>query len=84
MTPDRPHSDTVGRVANKVRVEGGFAPFSPYFYVPKYSSSDALPTPEIFEISACYTVDIPCAENVIYPKAMGNTDRLPLRPPKEV
>ncbi len=23
MTPDRSHSDTVGRVANKVRVEGG-------------------------------------------------------------
>ncbi len=25
MTPDRSRSDTVGRVANKVRVEGGFA-----------------------------------------------------------
>ncbi len=29
MTPDRSHSDTVGRVANKVRVEGGEAPFNP-------------------------------------------------------
>ncbi len=29
MTPDRLHSDTVGRVANKVRVEGG-----EYFYGP--------------------------------------------------
>ncbi len=42
MTPDRSHSDTVGRVANKVRVEGG------EFYIPKYRSSDALPPPEIF------------------------------------
>ncbi len=33
---------TVGRVANKVRVEGA------YFYVKKYRSSDALPAPEIF------------------------------------
>ncbi len=48
MTPDRSHSDTVGRVANKVRVEGCFAPFNPYFYVPKYRSSDALPAPETF------------------------------------
>ncbi len=48
MTPDRSHSDTVGRVAKKVRVEGGEAPFNPYFYVPKYRSSDALPVPEIF------------------------------------
>ncbi len=38
MILDRSHSDTVGRVANKVRVEGG----------PKYRSSDALPAPEIF------------------------------------
>ncbi len=30
MTPDWSHSDTVGRVADKV------APFNPYFYVPKY------------------------------------------------
>ncbi len=45
MTPDRSHSDTVGCVANKV------APFNPYFYVPKYRSSDALPAPEIFSIS---------------------------------
>ncbi len=29
------------------RVEGG-APFNPYFYVPKYHSSDALPAPEVF------------------------------------
>ncbi len=48
MTPDRSQSDTVRRVANKVRVEGGFALFNPYFYVPKYRSSDALPAPEIF------------------------------------
>ncbi len=34
VTPDRSHSDTVGRVANKVRLEGGFARFNPYFYVP--------------------------------------------------
>ncbi len=48
MTPDRSHSDTVGRVANKVTVEGGFVPFNPYFYGPRYRSSDALPAPEIF------------------------------------
>ncbi len=29
MTPDRSHSDTVGRVAKKVRIEGGIAPFNP-------------------------------------------------------
>ncbi len=38
MTPDRSHSDTVGRVTNKVG----------YFYGPKYRSSEALPAPEIF------------------------------------
>ncbi len=43
MTPDRSHSDTVGRVANKVRE----ALFNHYFYVPKYRSSDALPASEI-------------------------------------
>ncbi len=48
MTPNRSHSDTAGHDANKVRVEGGEAPFNPYFYVPKYRSSDALPVPEIF------------------------------------
>ncbi len=48
MTPDRSHSDTVGRVANKVRVEKDEAPFNPYFYGPKYPSPDALPAPEIF------------------------------------
>ncbi len=48
MTPDRSHSDTAGRVANKVRVKEGETPFNPYFYVPKYCSSDALPAPEIF------------------------------------
>ncbi len=48
MTPDRSHRDTVGRVANKVRVEGVEAPCNPYFYVPKYRSSDVLPAPEIF------------------------------------
>ncbi len=48
MTPDRSHSDTVGLVANKVRVERCEAPFNPYFYVPKYRTSDALPAPEIF------------------------------------
>ncbi len=42
MTPDRSHSDIVECVANKVRVEGGFAPINPYLYVPKYRSSDAL------------------------------------------
>ncbi len=52
MTPVRSHSDTVGRVANKVRVEGGFAPFNPYFYVSKYRSSDALPALEIFTVSS--------------------------------
>ncbi len=86
MTPDRSHSDTVGRVANKVRVEGGelwsvankvgvewanwtcckqskgwsFAPFNPYFYVPKYRSSDALPAPEIFfnVLSLIFSLDL--------------------------
>ncbi len=48
MTPDRSYSDTVGRVANKVGVEWGFVPFNPYFYVPKYRSSDALPALEVF------------------------------------
>ncbi len=43
MTLDRSHSDTVVRVADKVRVEGGS-----YFYVPKYRSFNALPAPEIF------------------------------------
>ncbi len=47
MTPDRSHSDTVGRVANKVRVEGGFVPFNSYFYGPKYRYSDTLPAPEM-------------------------------------
>ncbi len=32
----------------KLSVEGGFAPFNPYFYVPKYRSSDALPASQIF------------------------------------
>ncbi len=50
MTPDRSHSDIVGRVANKVRVEGGFVPFNPYFYVPKYRYSDALPLRQRFLI----------------------------------
>ncbi len=36
MTLDRSHSDTVGLVVN------------PYFYVPKYPSSNALPVSEIF------------------------------------
>ncbi len=45
MTPDRLRSDTVGRVANKVRV---FTPFNPHFCIPKYRSSDALPAPDIF------------------------------------
>ncbi len=48
MIPDWSHSDTVGRVANKVRVEGGEALFNSYFYIPKYRSSDALSAPEIF------------------------------------
>ncbi len=54
MTPDRSHSDTVRLVANKVRVEGGKSAFNPYFYVPKYPSSDALPAPEIFFNSEKY------------------------------
>ncbi len=51
MTPDRSHSDTVGRVANKVRVERDEAHFNPYFYVPKYLSSDALPAPVTVDYS---------------------------------
>ncbi len=50
MIPDRSHSDTVGRVANKVRVEAREAPFNPYFYVPKYRYSDALLASEIFSL----------------------------------
>ncbi len=50
VTPDRSHSDPVGHVANKVRVEGTEAPFNPYFHGLKYRSSDALPAPEIFLI----------------------------------
>ncbi len=56
MTHVRSHSDTVGRVANKVRVEWGFTPFNPYFYVPKYPSSDALPAPEFFFFVLIMTV----------------------------
>ncbi len=41
------HSDTVGPVTIKVRVEAGERPSQP-FYVPKYHSSDELPAPEIF------------------------------------
>ncbi len=48
MNPDRSHS-----VANKVRVEGSFDPFNPYFYVSKYLFSDALPAPEIFCFVLC-------------------------------
>ncbi len=48
MTPDRTHSNTVGRVVNKVRVGwNGLRPLQP-FYVPKYRSSDALSAPEFF------------------------------------
>ncbi len=36
------------RVVDKVRVEGSDALFNPYYYVPKYRSPDALPTPDIF------------------------------------
>ncbi len=32
----------------KVRIEGDKITFNPYFYVPKYRSSDALPAPENF------------------------------------
>ncbi len=67
MTPDRSHNDTVGRVANKVRVEWGLHPLK-LFYVPKYRSSDTLPAPEIFEIfhknSKLATVDTN-SQNVI-------------------
>ncbi len=51
MTPDRSHSDTVGRLENKIMVEGDEAPVNPFFYVPKYRSSDALPVPEIFKVA---------------------------------
>ncbi len=47
MTPDRSHSDPAA-IANKVRVEGDEAIFSPYFYGPKNRSSDAVPAPDIF------------------------------------
>ncbi len=55
MTPDRSHSDTVGRVTNKVRVEGEshLQPLllrSEISLGPKYRSSDALPVPEIYII----------------------------------
>ncbi len=55
-----------GCVANKVRVEGtliwGKIPFNPYFFVPKYHSSDALPAPEIFilillQVSVCLNME---------------------------
>ncbi len=48
MTPDRSHSDTFGRIANKVKVEGGEDPFKPYFQGSKYLSSNTFPAPEIF------------------------------------
>ncbi len=32
----------------QVRIEGDKPTFNPYFYVPKYLSSDALPAPEIY------------------------------------
>ncbi len=51
MTPDRSHSDTVVRVAKKVRVEGPPSTLNSMFqnfYVPKYHPSDALPAPENF------------------------------------
>ncbi len=55
MNPDKSHGDTVGRVdANKVR----FAPFNPYFYVPKYGSSDALPAPEVFFLLGCRRLNL--------------------------
>ncbi len=59
MPPDRAHSDTVGRVANQIRVEVRETPFNPYFYVIKNRSSDALPTPEIFLSSRFCLVFLP-------------------------
>ncbi len=47
----RPHSGrivTQGDIANKIKIEGDKPTFNPYFYVPKYHSSDALPAPKIF------------------------------------
>ncbi len=35
-------------IANKVRIVGDKPTFNPYFYIPKYRSSDTLPAPEIF------------------------------------
>ncbi len=57
MTPGMSHNDTVVRVANKVRVEGGEAPFNPYSYVLKYRSSDALPALEIFFLGYAFLVE---------------------------
>ncbi len=54
MTPDRPHSDTVGRVANEVRVEGGEN------HGPKYRSSDALSAPKIFLDAPFFLFTVTC------------------------
>ncbi len=39
---------TQWRYCKQVRTEGDKPTFNPYFYIPKYRSSDALPAPEIF------------------------------------
>ncbi len=68
MTPDRSHSDLVA--VCKVRVEGGEALFDPYFYIPKYRSSDALPAPEIFNLFSVFLVKI---FNYIIPESKNTT-----------
>ncbi len=48
-----PHAGRIvpnGGIANKVRIEGDKLTLNPYFYVPKYRSSDALHAPEIFPL----------------------------------
>ncbi len=51
MTPNRSHSYTVERVANKVRVEGAVRPLQLLLLRSEISlSSDALPAPEIFSL----------------------------------
>ncbi len=50
-----PHTGRIvpnGGIVNKVRIEGDKPTFNPYFYIPKYRSSDALPAPEIFLLSS--------------------------------
>ncbi len=46
MTPYKLHSDPLAMLQTKSELKGA----SPYFYVPKYHFSDALPVPEIFDL----------------------------------